>query len=172
MWSWSRMPMIMLKVMGHDPLSYTKSKLFKIALSSNSSLARCRATRWKCIIIPCSGSTQGTNLWLGRLQLCVSGLSCSFRNIRYWVELGALDTKTVNWWNIQLRHHLRLRQLRERRRSSTDSLALHPLHRFQLHSCYLLALSHSGFWLWLDGGGSKDRIWETEGRASRPRVGI
>ena len=79
---------------------------------------------------------------------------------------------------------IRLRRRRGPRRSSTDSLALLALHRFEYPHQYLIFIPfpllayifappflHSGFW-GLDGGGSKDGIWEAKGRTSRPRVGI
>ena len=77
---------------------------------------------------------------------------------------------------------LRLMLLRGQRKSSTDNRVLPARHRFELlgHQ-YLTPLSplspishlcsHLGFRR-LDGGGGKDRVWETKGRSSRPRVGI
>ena len=67
---------------------------------------------------------------------------------------------------------LRLMLLREQRKSSTDNRVLPARHRFGLvWSPRSYLCSHLGF-RWLDGGGGKDRVWETKGRSSRPRVGI
>ena len=125
-------------------------------------------------LLVCSGASQGTNFWLGCVKLRISSEQF-FHNIWLWQNCEL--TKRSN----QAEAAARAKKKQHRQSCPPRTAQVWLLHctgltivtNISRSSLALFAppFLHSGL-RGVDGGGSKDGIWETKSRTSRPRVGI